>query len=50
MSDDRDDPGIKVPTPLIYLLPVVLGLLLNTRRPLPYLPRGVSAGPRARPC
>ena len=27
--DNRDDPGIKVPPPLIYLIPLVLGLLLN---------------------
>jgi len=29
MTDDRDNPGIKVPPPLIYLVPLVLGLLLN---------------------
>jgi hypothetical protein len=39
MADDRDDPGIKVPPPLIYLAPLVLGLLLEGRRRLPFLPR-----------
>jgi protein-S-isoprenylcysteine O-methyltransferase Ste14 len=39
MSNDRDDPGIKVPPPLIYLLPLVLGLLLDTRKHLPFLPQ-----------
>ena len=39
MADDRDDPGIKVPPPLIYLVPLVSGLLLDGRRRLPFLPR-----------
>lgn len=39
MADDRDDPGIKMPPPLIYLAPLVLGLLLEGRRRLPFLPR-----------
>jgi hypothetical protein len=38
MTDDRDDPGIKVPPPLIYLVPLVLGLFLDRRRHLPSLP------------
>ena len=42
MTDDRDDPGIKVPPPLIYLVPLVLGLLLDRRRYLSFLPRGVA--------
>jgi protein-S-isoprenylcysteine O-methyltransferase Ste14 len=42
MTDDRDDPGIKVPPPLIYLVPLVLGVLLDRRRHLPFLPRGVA--------
>jgi hypothetical protein len=29
MTDDQDNPGINVPPPLIYLLPLVLGLLLD---------------------
>jgi hypothetical protein len=35
MIDDQDNPGITVPPPLIYLLPLVLGLLLESRRMLP---------------
>jgi protein-S-isoprenylcysteine O-methyltransferase Ste14 len=42
MTDDRDDPGIKVPPPLIYLVPLVLGLLLDRRRYLSFLPRGAA--------
>jgi protein-S-isoprenylcysteine O-methyltransferase Ste14 len=44
MADDQDDPGIRVPPPLIYLLPLILGLLLNRRAPLPFLPRGATRG------
>ena len=43
MSDDEwDNPGIKMPPPLIYLLPLILGLLLDSRRHLPFLPRGAA--------
>jgi protein-S-isoprenylcysteine O-methyltransferase Ste14 len=42
MSDDRDDPGIKVPPPLIYLVPLVLGLVFDRRRHLPFLLRGAA--------
>jgi protein-S-isoprenylcysteine O-methyltransferase Ste14 len=41
-SDERDDPGIKVPPPLIYLLPLILGLALDTRAHIPFLPRGTA--------
>jgi len=44
MTDDQDNPGIKVPPPLIYLLPLVLGLLLDRRRPVPFLQRGAPRG------
>jgi protein-S-isoprenylcysteine O-methyltransferase Ste14 len=44
MADDQDDPGIRVPPPLIYLLPLILGLLLNRRAPVPFLPRGAARG------
>jgi protein-S-isoprenylcysteine O-methyltransferase Ste14 len=44
MTDDQDNPGIKVPPPLIYLLPLVLGLLLDRRRPVSFLPRGAARG------
>lgn len=38
-NDKPDNPGIRVPPPLIYLMPLVLGLLLNRRFPVPFLPR-----------
>lgn len=42
MSDgERDNPGIKVPPPLIYLLALVLGLLLDRRSHVPFLPSGM---------
>jgi protein-S-isoprenylcysteine O-methyltransferase Ste14 len=44
MADDQDDPGIRVPPPLIYLLPLILGLLLNRRAPVPFLPRSAARG------
>ncbi|MDQ3863953.1 MAG: isoprenylcysteine carboxylmethyltransferase family protein [Actinomycetota bacterium] len=44
MTDERDNPGINIPPPLIYLLPLVLGLLLDRRAPLPFLPRGAARG------
>jgi protein-S-isoprenylcysteine O-methyltransferase Ste14 len=40
-NDEPDNPGIKVPPPLIYLLPLVLGLLLDRRSHVPFLPGGV---------
>jgi protein-S-isoprenylcysteine O-methyltransferase Ste14 len=40
-NDERDNPSIKVPPPLIYLLPLVLGLLLDRRSHVPFLPGGV---------
>ena len=44
MADNQDDPGIRVPPPLIYLLPLNLGLLLNRRSPVPFLPRSAARG------
>ncbi len=41
-DDERDDPGIVVPPPLIYLGPLVLGLLLNRKFPAPFLPRRMA--------
>jgi protein-S-isoprenylcysteine O-methyltransferase Ste14 len=41
-NNERDNPGINVPPPLIYLLPLSLGLLLDRRRHLPFLPRGAE--------
>ena len=39
MADEQDSPGIRVPPPLIYLLPLVSGLLLDRRLHIPFLPR-----------
>jgi len=40
MSDeDRDNAGVVAPPPLIYLAPLVLGLLLNRKLRIPFLPR-----------
>jgi protein-S-isoprenylcysteine O-methyltransferase Ste14 len=40
-DDERDKPGVVAPPPLIYLGPLVLGLLLNGRFPVSFLPRGM---------
>ncbi len=40
-NDEPDNPGIKVPPPLIYLLPLLFGLLLDRKAHLPFLPSGV---------
>lgn len=44
MADDKRGRarGIAVPPPLIYLEPLVFGLLLGKAVPLPFLPRGLS--------
>ena len=42
MADNQDNPGIRVPPPLIYLLPLATGLLLDRRLHVPFLPRGVA--------
>ncbi len=44
MPDDRRGRarGIVVPPPLIYLGPLLLGLLMGRVAPLPFLPRGLS--------
>lgn len=44
MADNQDNPGIRVPPPLIYLLPLMLGLLLDRRAHVPFLPRNVARG------
>jgi protein-S-isoprenylcysteine O-methyltransferase Ste14 len=44
VADNQDNPGVRVPPPLIYLLPLILGLLLNGRAPLPFLPRSAARG------
>ena len=40
-DNEPDNPGIKVPPPLIYLLPLLLGLILHTKAHLPILPNSV---------
>jgi protein-S-isoprenylcysteine O-methyltransferase Ste14 len=42
MADDRDNPGIRVPPPLIYLLPLAAGLALDRRWHVPFLPCRVA--------
>ena len=42
MADNQDNPGIRVPPPLIYLLPLAAGLILDRRWHVPFLPRGVA--------
>ena len=42
MTDERDNAGVVAPPPLIYLGPLVLGLLLNRRFPVPFLPRRMA--------
>ena len=37
MTDERDNAGVVAPPPLIYLGPLVLGLLLNRKFPAPFL-------------
>jgi protein-S-isoprenylcysteine O-methyltransferase Ste14 len=38
-NEEQDNPGIRVPPPLIYLLPLILGLLLDKKAHVPFLPR-----------
>jgi hypothetical protein len=42
MADDQDNTGIRVPPPLIYLLALLLGLVLDRRLHVPFLSRGVA--------
>jgi protein-S-isoprenylcysteine O-methyltransferase Ste14 len=42
VTDERDNAGVVAPPPLIYLGPLVLGLLLNRKFRIPFLPRGAS--------
>ncbi len=41
-SDEQDKAGVVAPPPLIYLGPLVLGLLLNRKFPVPFLPRRMA--------
>jgi protein-S-isoprenylcysteine O-methyltransferase Ste14 len=42
MSDEQDNPGIRVPPPPLYVLALLLGLLLDRRAHIPFLPGGVA--------
>jgi protein-S-isoprenylcysteine O-methyltransferase Ste14 len=44
MADNQDNLGIRVPPPLIYLLPLLLGLLLDKKAHVPFLPRTAVRG------
>jgi protein-S-isoprenylcysteine O-methyltransferase Ste14 len=41
-NDQPDNPGILIPPPLIYLLPLLAGLVLDRRVHVDFLPRGVA--------
>jgi protein-S-isoprenylcysteine O-methyltransferase Ste14 len=41
-DDERDNAGVVAPPPLIYLALLVLGLLLNRRFPVSFLPRRMA--------
>jgi hypothetical protein len=45
-DDERDNPGILLPLPLTYLLPLILGLLLDRGIPRPLLAAQRSTQPR----
>src|SRR5919112_2322621 len=42
MADDQDNPGGRAPPPLTYLLTLLLGLVLDRRFYVPFLPHGVT--------
>ena len=42
--DNQDNPGINVPPPLIYVVPLIMGLLLDRRVHLHFLPRSAAQG------
>jgi protein-S-isoprenylcysteine O-methyltransferase Ste14 len=43
MTDDgRDNAGVLAPPPLIFAVPLLLGLLLKRRFPVPFLPRDAA--------
>jgi len=44
MTDNQDNPHINIPPPLIYVVALALGLVLDRRAPLPFLPRGAARG------
>jgi protein-S-isoprenylcysteine O-methyltransferase Ste14 len=42
VTGQRDNAGVIAPPPLIYLGPLLLGLLLKSTFPIPFLPRGAT--------
>jgi protein-S-isoprenylcysteine O-methyltransferase Ste14 len=42
MADEQDTPGIWLPPPLVYLLALLLGLGLDRRAHVPFLPQGLA--------
>jgi protein-S-isoprenylcysteine O-methyltransferase Ste14 len=42
LADEQDNPGIWIPPPLTYLLTLLLGLVLDRRLHVPFLPDGVA--------
>ena len=44
MTDNQDNPGINVPPPQIYMVPLSSGLLLGRRAHRPFLPRSAARG------
>src|SRR5919206_4249063 len=42
MADEQDNPGGWLPPPLTYLLTLLLGLVLDRRLHVPFLPHGVA--------
>jgi protein-S-isoprenylcysteine O-methyltransferase Ste14 len=41
-EDEPDAMGLGVPPPVVFLGPLILGLLLNRKIPVPFLPRGLT--------
>ena len=44
MTDNQDNPHINIPPPLIYVVALALGLVLDRRAPLPFLARSAARG------
>ena len=44
MTDDQDNPGIRLPPPLTYVVPLILGLLIDRTVRLPFVPRSAARG------
>src|SRR5919199_4490057 len=42
LADEQDNPGGWIPPPLTYLLTLLLGLVLDRRLHVPFLPHGVA--------